>query len=60
MNKKEFPIPDWSKEEFRNLFYRASDGDKMSQELYQTLFQKHILPNLSKYPDLPNQMMEED
>ena len=60
MNKKEFLIPDWSKEEFKNLFYRASDGDKISQELYQTLFQKHILPVISEYPDLPKQIFEED
>ena len=48
MEKKEFPIPDWSKEEFNNLFQRASDGDKISQELFKTLFDKNVLPDLEK------------
>ena len=46
--KNEFPIPDWSKEEFSNLFQRASDGDKISQELFKTLFDKNVLPDLEK------------
>ena len=48
-NAKEFPIPDWSKEEIYNLSLRASKGDKISQELYSTLFNKHILPELEEY-----------
>ena len=48
MKEKEFPIPDWTKEEFSNLFQRASDGDKISQELVTTLFEKHVLPDLEK------------
>ncbi len=54
MNKKEFPIPDWSKEEFSNLLKRASEGDKISQELFKTLYDKHVLP------DLENIFAEED
>ena len=46
MGKNEFPIPDWSKEEFSNLFKRGRQGDKVSQELFQTLFDKHVLPDL--------------
>tara|TARA_Y100000589_G_C26713197_1_gene450650 strand:+ start:392 stop:559 length:168 start_codon:yes stop_codon:yes gene_type:complete len=49
MNKNRYPIPDWSKEDFYNLFLRASKGDKISQELYSTLFNKHILPELEEY-----------
>ena len=44
MNKEEFPIPNWSEEEFFNLYQRASKGDKISQSLYSTLFNQHILP----------------
>ena len=48
MENKKFPIPDWSKEEFDKLFQRASQGDKISQELYETLYRKNILPELEE------------
>ena len=48
MGKKEFPIPDWSQEEFINLAKRSSEGDKISQDLFNALFQKHLLPDLEK------------
>ena len=48
MEKKEFPIPDWTEEEFRNLVIRSCEGDKISQELFYPLFHKYILPQAEK------------
>ena len=42
-------IPDFSNEDFKNLSKRASEGDKISQELSKTLFDRHIKPELEKY-----------